>query len=236
MPAQNRILNIIHETDVSRKEHLVTALHNEIIFGGGTPLNAHERDEVCQLICAQHESRRILITLWSLALKSSCHSTLELYAEQFVREIIANRSKTAAALQATLYDFDARSLHEIYRHYAVAYVQAHNLPYFAQHFKPFILNREPYILYEVACEVGKASVFQKITMLIEFVATITTHDLAEIVTAEIMYGGTAEHLAMLREKMRTHPEKRHVYQYCAELVELGLREDRMKANAQQGET
>jgi hypothetical protein len=226
MQTPNRISNIFRETDESRKENLLIDLHNEIVFSGGVPLNDHERDDVYRLICAHQESLMLLIIFWRLALKSQCHPALEQYA----RAIAEHREDTAVNLPSR--HAEAHALHNTYRHYAVAYLHLHNAPYFVQHMEQLSQERDPYILYEVACEIGKSSVSQKITMLIDMVGTLTSHELYEAVSMDILYEGTVEHLAMLREKMNTHPEKRHVYQYFAELVELGLREDGMKANAQ----
>jgi hypothetical protein len=56
MPTHNRILSIIRETDESRKEQLLTELHNEIVFGGGTPLDDHELDDVSVTSSARNKN------------------------------------------------------------------------------------------------------------------------------------------------------------------------------------
>ena len=196
MDSKNRISRLMREEDEQKKIDLLLYFHNHMM--GDAPLDDEELDELLQILRAKKESIAILTMLWRLALKSKFHKKIE----QYSREIVEKSEKTYRCFVASCLRLRHSEYFFIqeYRRFAVSYLQIHNSAYFIQNFEKFMHDRDPYILYEVACEIGKTSMSQKIAMMIQFYHKIETHDLGEIVTAEILGAGTVEHLEMIQEK------------------------------------
>lgn len=215
MDSKNRVLRVMCEHDEQQKQELLTDLHNYIAFGDGTPLNTDERDTLLAILRARDESITILVMLWRFALESPFHPPIEHYAREIVEQS-QNSIRCFVAFWLRLRHSPYFRIRE-YKRFAISYLQLHNSAYFVQHFERFTHERDPYVLYEVACEIGKSSVSQKIAMLIQLYHRLPSHELYEIFTAEILAHGTEEHLAIVRDIM-ARSRKRHIYRE----IEAGL--------------